>query len=56
MLNSFNDLVNSMNVHLYHNYIEETDSKDNLVVIRFTQQCNTEIQWFIMIWYIQWFN
>jgi len=30
--------------NLYHNYIEETDSKDNLVVIRFTQQCNTEIQ------------
>ncbi len=33
-----------MNVHLYHNYIEETDSKDDLVVIRFTQQCNIEIQ------------
>lgn len=25
VLNSFNDLINSMDVHSYHNYIEETD-------------------------------
>jgi hypothetical protein len=45
VLNSFNDLINSMDVHSYHNYIEETGPNlyngliCSVLVIRFIQQC-----------------